>query len=59
MRSIDASLPGYVSKLLFPKTPRDERRRKMRAIRRALVLGLIIAGAVALVLWLAYLNAIH
>jgi hypothetical protein len=56
---IYAPLPGYVSKLLFPNTPRNERRRKVRTIRRVLVVGLIISGLVALALWLAYENGPH
>jgi hypothetical protein len=40
-------VPGYFSKLLFPKSRSPERRRKMRALQFWLVAILLIIAAVA------------
>jgi len=50
-------MPGYLSKLLFPSTSRSERRRKVRALRFWLILGVLIVAVVAGVLYELYAQA--
>ena len=45
--AIKATVPGYISRLLFPKADRSERRRKMRGLRRSILIGVIISVATA------------
>jgi hypothetical protein len=50
-------MPGYnVGKLLFPRAPRDERRRKMRALRWWIVAIVVIVAAVVAVLYATYVQ---
>jgi hypothetical protein len=46
-----------LGKLLFPKRPRDERRRRLRTLCVAIVLGIISAGITVGLLLLAYHSA--
>jgi len=39
-----------LGKLLFPRLPRDQRRREMQVLLAALLVGLVIAGAMAMVM---------
>ena len=44
---------AWLSKLLFPQSQPHEQRRKLRALRAALFVGLFIAGLLALVFYWA------
>jgi len=52
-------MPGYVGKLLFPRAARDERRRKMTALRWWVVGGVLIVAAIIGVLYAVYLQGQH
>jgi hypothetical protein len=47
---------GYLSKLLFPNTPRDQRRRRMQTLWFLLVTGILAAAAMAGLLYLVNLQ---
>ena len=53
------NMPGYVGKLLFPRAARDERRRKMTALRWWVVGGVLIVAAIIGVLYAVYLQGQH
>ncbi len=44
----------HLSKLLFPNTPRDQRRSRMRTLQFMLVACILIAGVVAGMLYLLW-----
>jgi len=41
----------WLGKLLFPRAQRHEQRRKLRALTAAVIVGLLIAGALAAALY--------
>jgi len=43
----------WLGKLLFPRSQRHEQHRKLRALTAAVIVGLLIAGALAAVLYWA------
>ena len=45
-------MPGYFGKLLFPNASRSERRRKVHAIYRWIVIGAVLVAAVVGILLL-------
>jgi hypothetical protein len=50
-------MPGYFSKLLFPRASHSQRRQKVRALGLSLILGVLIVAVVAGLLYLLYSQA--
>ena len=50
-------MPDLLGKILFPRAAPDERRRKMQVVQVVLLMGVLIAAAVALMLWSMYQKA--
>jgi hypothetical protein len=47
-------VPGYLGKLLFPNASRGQRRRRMRNVWFWLVVGVLIVGVVAGLIYVLY-----